>query len=1546
MNKRLLSLILAFAMLASLWVMPVGAVETDTPAEAVTQNTTPLSGTCPCGCGNALDSVDWKPWDVNGIEGPAAGHYYLESDYIQDGQKQVMAGDHVVLDLRGHTITSKGYSRLLLVYGQMFVMDTVGGGRFMSKTSGTAFGGVVMVSTNEVNDSLFQLCSGTLTVDADNKGSRRGGLIHVSQTATFRMTGGMLLNGSTVTDDGTYLEPGGCVASVGKACTIEILGGQIVGGESATLGGNIYSEGTAVLSSCRILGGTAAKSGGNIYQTGGTLTIENCVIESGVANDTQNGGGNICAVSGAAVTVKDSTVRNGWTATSGGNLFLGTTTAVIENTKLEAGVAKNRGNNLYASSACKSLTIRDCELPGDVGFIGQELILEGKVKIGLLNHGLRLFYGTTYAAPVDASGLTEGSEIYVLAKHTFTTAGANPDYFKGAIRTVITETEEGLAGAYANSGELGGYCPHCGEQVAWRLFNLTDALIQNCLEDSADDTDPACTGRHIESGHYYLGSNQTGFAQQYVGVYQNLANIKDVVIDTAGYSITATGRAFYIRGDSKLSRQSSLTMLDSYGNSKITGSGANNQPGGVIYNESSNLTIYGGTYICKSVEGRNITGGGVILNGNSFTMHGGTLDGSAFTYTDASTTEKTYTYNGGCLMQYNGSQYDFTMTAGRMIGGTAQSGGCAYFGYNNKVNITGGQFDSGISNVGGGGNIHMYGTSTNKSTVFHMSGASVRNGRVETTGIAGGNLYLQYGNINIADSYIEGGYSAAYGGNIFTGSASTIHFKDCIIEGGYAATQSGNVHISATSTTSTWENCRFINGSGTYGGNVSSGNGYTTFKGGQFLFGTARTSYGGNLCATSGNNTATNYTKLLADENGNTPLLAGGSAKTYGGNLYVGGVAQLQAAKLVNGKASSVGQDLYVAKGSKNSSFTLGDGVTGRWSVAFAASLLGSEVYGQAIDRTACDTLNATLILDGNYNDAVLCSKDGALFVGAIAVTDGTSYKWFTDTASAVAECSENEHVRLFIAQDVVLTKDCAVDICGQTVNISGAYTLYGMDSSGDGYTIPTGKAVLSEETKLASDVTMGGKRYIASESENAATFHRLENKIASVSLRPSADGIYFTGSFGCDETLSGDIQSYGVAVSTVNMPGVDFMTDEDTLYTVFDATTLEGGANVNGVLISGILKDSRSDTLNSAYGKMPVFATAYMIMKDGSVILSDNTADHSDDVAYSLYDVMADIDGRITDDPIGYRKYTNAMRAFYQKWEGMGMKDWVFNKINTPADDGVVDILMIGHSLCYYYVEELYGMLAAAGIKANVCNVYYSGCSIEQHWNWWKNGEANYQFFITNENGRVKTSHVSLEWCLAQREWDVISLEESPSKYSAEDPMAEMELSRMWRTELWDYLKEQFPDSRYFWQQSWSRQVGDKYYVMESKEKQQFIADQHKIIDTLICNEMDLERVCSGDAWQIVRNEYGYDNLCARIGKGENHEGDNGHDGDWGGGQYLNACVWFETITGQSCVGNTYRPIYMYDGEEIPLDSNITYEKLQEAAHQAVEAYRAESEQ
>lgn len=280
-------------------------------------------------------------------------------------------------------------------------------------------------------------------------------------------------------------------------------------------------------------------------------------------------------------------------------------------------------------------------------------------------------------------------------------------------------------------------------------------------------------------------------------------------------------------------------------------------------------------------------------------------------------------------------------------------------------------------------------------------------------------------------------------------------------------------------------------------------------------------------------------------------------------------------------------------------------------------------------------------------------------------------------------------------------------------------------------------------------------------------------------------------------------------------------------------------------------------------------------------------------------------------------------------------MKD--IYQTSDPALDDTLNILMIGSSFCYYYVEELHGMLKAAGIKANVCNVYYNGCPLEKHWNWWKTGEGHYDYFITNDEGRVKTAGVNLEWCLQQQNWDIISLQESTSRIFKPGAATHLETSKVWRTELWAYLKEQFPMSRYFWHQPWTYQLGlaTNGYEMKSFEQQQYNTDQVMEYAIAVCKELDLERVNTGEAWQIVRKDYGYDNLCARIGKGVNNSGDGYHDGDLGGGQYLNACVWFEVITGQSCIGNTYRPLYNNSAELSPTEDQILM--FQAAAHKAV---------
>ena len=160
---------------------------------------------------------------------------------------------------------------------------------------------------------------------------------------------------------------------------------------------------------------------------------------------------------------------------------------------------------------------------------------------------------------------------------------------------------------------------------------------------------------------------------------------------------------------------------------------------------------------------------------------------------------------------------------------------------------------------------------------------------------------------------------------------------------------------------------------------------------------------------------------------------------------------------------------------------------------------------------------------------------------------------------------------------------------------------------------------------------------------------------------------------------------------------------------------------------------------------------------------------------------------------------------------------------------------------------------------------------------------------------------------------------------------------------ELSDYLHEQFPDAMQCWGQVWGYQVGyDRDgYTVPDRETQLGLYQRHKEIAYMAVDAYGRVLIPCGEAWEFVR-QGGYDNLCARLGKGTNNEGDYYHEGDIGGGQYLNACVWFEMITGESCVGNTYVPSYVYNSKTYYVSDDISLETLQAAAHRAVEEYKA----
>ncbi len=276
--------------------------------------------------------------------------------------------------------------------------------------------------------------------------------------------------------------------------------------------------------------------------------------------------------------------------------------------------------------------------------------------------------------------------------------------------------------------------------------------------------------------------------------------------------------------------------------------------------------------------------------------------------------------------------------------------------------------------------------------------------------------------------------------------------------------------------------------------------------------------------------------------------------------------------------------------------------------------------------------------------------------------------------------------------------------------------------------------------------------------------------------------------------------------------------------------------------------------------------------------------------------------------------------------------------------------VLLIGNSYSYYWTDELCGLLNAAGEKnVRISNVYYSGCTFERHWTWHVAGEKNYSFNTVKDGVRTLDKPVDLEHCLsAEEDWDVICFQES-NRYSEENMREQI---ATYLPPLYEMIRARFPKARYHWQQNWAHEIyQNSGKGMESLEAQLQRSATFRKIASEVTEKYGFVNVPLGDAWEKVRHdplffergegEFPVRSLHTRImhagaQKGEIINSDPSHDGDVGGGQFLNACVWFEVLTGKSVLDNPFCPAYLYHG----LDMTLSEEKralLKKAAHQAV---------
>ena len=208
-------------------------------------------------CEHCNEEVTWTSW--TGAALPVAdGHYYLVND-VKDN-KQVSIGSStatcdIVIDLNGKTLESN--YRAFLVYGNLSIVDSVGGGKVLGKGAQDGDQGAVIRIASAGHVSLY---GGTYSVAEGAHTAYRGGVIYVNGAAT-----GLDVYNDVVIENGvaTYQE----------------------GGKTPQGGGNIFiNAGTVNLYGGTVTGGQALEGceGDNIYNYNGTLNIAGGTVDGGV----------------------------------------------------------------------------------------------------------------------------------------------------------------------------------------------------------------------------------------------------------------------------------------------------------------------------------------------------------------------------------------------------------------------------------------------------------------------------------------------------------------------------------------------------------------------------------------------------------------------------------------------------------------------------------------------------------------------------------------------------------------------------------------------------------------------------------------------------------------------------------------------------------------------------------------------------------------------------------------------------------------------------------------------------------------------------------------------------------------------------------------------------------------------------------------------------------------------------------------------------------------------------------------------------------------
>ena len=289
----------------------------------------------------------------------------------------------------------------------------------------------------------------------------------------------------------------------------------------------------------------------------------------------------------------------------------------------------------------------------------------------------------------------------------------------------------------------------------------------------------------------------------------------------------------------------------------------------------------------------------------------------------------------------------------------------------------------------------------------------------------------------------------------------------------------------------------------------------------------------------------------------------------------------------------------------------------------------------------------------------------------------------------------------------------------------------------------------------------------------------------------------------------------------------------------------------------------------------------------------------------------------------------TDSVDTTLQRAEGKLSDDVVVDTDNIESDPSApipeddldnadLKILNIGNSFGHNSTSYIADIAALEGKTVKVVNLFKSGATLQQHYDGYKNNQAQYMYEI---NGTVNwNTYVTLKAAIASDDWDIVTMNSTAiTSESGYQPYLD---------KMVDIVKNYCPKAKFYLMQTWA--YGDDYAYLNNDTglTRKEMWNKMLPLSLSVADEADVSLIPCGQAMNDMEDWFE-----ANAPELSVYQADDSHAQEsWG--WYLLALVWYRTLTGE-VPGNTFANFAK------PYEDNATVRAaVHEIAMAAVDAY------